>query len=112
MSLLVKSVQKRVASLLARKENGVLSIINGRPVAVAPFHKSPSDKSHPASASKKLDDNIVLSPHSDCHLHGMNLVHRFFDNASRWPGKIALVNKLMILIEISSIKLGYNALRR
>ncbi len=97
MSLLIKSVTpKRIASLLATKiENGVVvSAINKNKApsaAAALFHRG-SPRDFPlASASPKADKNIVFSPHDDCQLHDMNLVHRFFDNATRYSNKIALV---------------------
>lgn len=94
MSLLIKSAApKRIASLLATKiENGVVvSAINKAPSAAALFHRGSPRDSPLASASQKADKNIVVSPHGDCQLHDMNLVHRFFDNATRYSNKIALV---------------------
>ena len=91
MSLLVRSVQKRVAALLAAN-NGAAGIIVGDQQKAAHIHQTCLQNSQPASGSKKwVDKNIVTSPHVDFEYHGMNMVHRVFENASRWPEKTAIV---------------------
>lgn len=37
------------------------------------------------------DQHIVLSSHSNCEMHGMTLVQRVFQSASKWPDHIATV---------------------
>ena len=83
MSLHLRSFLKR-AALLAGNKN----CFDGQKTALSQL-ASLSIKSQPNCS--KFENNIITSPHSDCTLHGMNMVQRFFENAGRWPNKIAMV---------------------
>ena len=95
MSLHLRSTGKRAVFLAKRNYN------NGQKAALSQL--ATSHKFQPI-ASSKFEKNIVTSPHADCTIHGMNLVHRFFENATRWTNKVALVslkfncNKLTTLL--------------
>lgn len=59
-------------------------------------HRSTTRHAQPASAGSRIvEQNVVTSPHVDFDPHGMNMVHRVFENASRWPDKTAIVSFLL-----------------
>ncbi len=62
-------------------------------------HRSTTSRqAHPASAGSRIvEENVVTSPHADFDPHGMNMVHRVFENASRWPDKTAIVSLPFLL---------------
>lgn len=76
-------------SFLLTDKRAVIGAIYAQTAAQS--NLSPLRKPKSAPVINKYENNIVTSHHADCELHGMNLVHRFFQNASRWPNKIALV---------------------
>ncbi len=77
------------ATLLASRSSNIAENIKIQKAARL-SQVAPSRRIQPTLS--KFENNIVTSTHADCTLHGMNLVHRFFENASRWKDKIALVS--------------------
>jgi hypothetical protein len=80
------------ATLFANKRACIVASINSQPMALS--HQLAPAYNQQTSATDlagKIDKNIVTSPHSDCELHGLTLVQRYFQNASKYSNKIALV---------------------
>jgi acyl-CoA synthetase (AMP-forming)/AMP-acid ligase II len=78
--------------LFANKRACIVASINSQPMALS--HQLAPAYNQQTSATDlagKIDKNIVTSPHSDCELHGLTLVQRYFQNASKYSNKIALV---------------------
>ena len=76
--------------------------VNSRRHLGRKFHRSVADV-------QPANDNVIESPHGPCQLPAINLVQRFFEIASLWPNRIAVVkffflfiNYLMIRIKIKS----------
>lgn len=84
---------QRASTLFANRKACIAASINSHQVALMSHQLAPAYTNQPSTAENagKMDKNIVSSSHSDCELHGMNLVHRFFYNASKYTNKIALV---------------------
>ena len=84
---------QRASTLFANRKACMAESINSHQVALMSHQLAPAYKNQPSTAENagKMDKNIVSSSHSDCELHGMNLVHRFFYNAGKYTNKIALV---------------------
>ncbi|KAK4037209.1 hypothetical protein OUZ56_029248 [Daphnia magna] len=82
------------AALLANKRATLTAVVNHQQVALSNL-VSPARETQPSAAgdvaiNSRIETNMVSSRHSDCPLHGMTMVHRFFDNVSRYSKQIAL----------------------
>ncbi len=78
----------RRALLLANK-TGPTSI-NGQAAAMG--HAAPARQVQPVIENSKYEKNIVTSPYPYIEFHNMTLTQKFFESATRWPDKIALVS--------------------
>lgn len=83
----IRSTLRR-AVLLANSNSGQTTIINQK---AALGHAAPYQKLKPAIEDRNFEKNIISSPHPDCEFHNMTLTQKFFDGATRWPDKIAMV---------------------
>lgn len=88
------------AALLANKRATLTAVVNHQQVALSNL-VSPARETQPLTAgdvanNSRIETNMVSSRHSDCPLHEMTMVHRFFDNVSRYSKQIALVCKIAL----------------
>lgn len=65
----------------------------GGPALVAMNRQRKAAMSHVTQPpeAKCYENNVVVSPYSDCKLYDMTLTQRFFESAVRWPDKIIMV---------------------